>query len=248
MLQDVRFAVRLFARQRGFFATAVLTIALGIGLSATVFAVVDGVLFRALPYRDPGRLVAAYGLLRGPQPQNTLALSYPELLDWRAARAFERLEGYDAGSLSARVRGADETTQVRCSAVTEGLLDMLGVEPAIGRTFAPDDFRAGAPPVAMISYRVWRAAFGGETDVIGRTIERGDGTHTIIGVLPRTFVFPIPARRFAPEVIVPFNLATATAGDRRARVLYSIGRLAPGAAMAQAQTEPVSYTHLTLPT
>ena len=124
MLQDLRFAIRLFARQRGFVATAVLTIALGIGLSATVFAVADGVLFRSLPYRDPGRLVAVYGALRGPRPQSTLALSYPDLRDWRAARAFEQIEGYDPNGFSARVRGAEETTQVRSSAVTEGFLDM----------------------------------------------------------------------------------------------------------------------------
>ena len=237
MLQDLKFAVRLFARQRAFSLTAILTIALGIGLSATVFAVVDGVLFRPLPYRDPGRLVAVYGAVGGPRPQNTLALSYPELGDWRAARAFERLEGYGPNGLSARVRGADETTQVRTSVVTEGFLDMLGVRPVIGRTFGPGDFEPGAPPVAMVSYRIWRAAFGGDPDVLGRTLERGDVAHTIVGVLPRTFVFPIPSRRFAPEVIVPFDMASASAGDRRARVLYAIGRLAPGATMTQAQTE-----------
>jgi putative ABC transport system permease protein len=237
MLQDLRFAVRLFARQRAFSLTAILTIALGVGLSATVFAVVDGVLFRPLPYRDPGRLVAVYGVARAPQPQTTLALSYLELGDWREARAFEQLEGYGPNGLSARVRGADETTQVRTSVVTGGFLDMLGVRPVIGRTLGASDFEPGAPPVALVSYRIWRAAFGGDPDVLGRTLERGDVAHTIVGVLPRTFVFPIPSRRFAPEVVVPFDMASASAGDRRARILYSIGRLAPGATMTQAQTE-----------
>jgi len=237
MLRDLRFAIRLFARQRGFVATAVLTIALGIGLSATVFAVADGVLFRSLPYRDPARLVAVYGAQSGPRPQTTLALSYPELLDWRAARAFEQIEGYDPNGFSAHVRGAEGTTQVRSSAVTEGFLDMLGVQPSIGRTFAGDDFQPGAPPVAMISYRIWRAAFGGEPEVLGRTIERGAVSYTVVGVLPRAFVFPIPARRFAPEVIVPLEATSSTRGDRRARSLYSIGRLARGASMPQAQAE-----------
>ena len=237
MLQDLRFAIRLFARQRGFVATAVLTIALGIGLSATVFAVADGVLFRSLPYRDPGRLVAVYGAQRGPRPQTTLALSYPELLDWRAARAFEQIEGYDPNGFSAHVRGAEGTTQVRSSAVTEGFLDMLGVQPAIGRTFAGDDFQPGASPVAMISYRIWRAAFAGEPAVLGRTIERGAVSYTIVGVLPRAFVFPIPARRFAPEVIVPLEATSSSRGDRRARSLYAIGRLARGASVPQAEAE-----------
>ena len=237
MFQDLRFALRLFARQRAFSVTAVLTIALGIGLSATVFAVVDGVLFRPLPYRDPGGLVAVYGVVKGARPQNTLALSYPELGDWRAASAFQQLEGYGPNGLSARVRGLDETTQVRVSVVTEGFLDMLGVRPVVGRPFAASDFAPGAPPVAMISYRIWRAAFGGDANALGRTLERGEVSHTIVGVLPRTFVFPIPARRFAPEVIVPFEAAGPTAGDRRARTLYVIGRLAAGATMTQAQTE-----------
>jgi predicted permease len=237
VFQDLRFALRLFARQRAFSVTAILTIALGIGLSATVFAVVDGVLFRPLPYRDPGGLVAVYGVVKGAHPQNTLALSYPELGDWRAARSFERLEGYGPNGLSARVRGVDETTQVRVSTVTGGFLDMFGVQPVIGRPFAAGDFEPGAPPVAMVSHRIWRAAFGGDADVLGRTLERGDVSHTIVGVLPRTFVFPIPSRRFAPEVIVPFDRASPTAGDRRARTLYVIGRLAAGATMAQAQTE-----------
>jgi putative ABC transport system permease protein len=237
MLQDLRFALRLFGRQRAFSLTAVLTIALGIGLSATVFAVVDGVLFRPLPYVDPDRLVAVYGAVGGPRPETTMALSYLELADWRAARALEQLEGYGPNGLSVRVRGTDETTQVRTSVVTEGFLDMLGVRPVIGRPFVASDFEPGAPPVAMVSYRIWRAAFGGDPDVLGRTLERGDVTHTIVGVLPRTFVFPIPARRFAPEVVVPFDKATASAGDRRARVLYAIGRLVSGATVMQARTE-----------
>src|SRR5689334_16873986 len=102
MLQDLQFAIRLLTRQRGFFGTAVLTIALGIGLSATVFAVVDGVLFRPLAFRDPDRLVAVYATIKA-DDQWTMSVAYPELLDWRGAPAFEALEGYDVGGLQARV-------------------------------------------------------------------------------------------------------------------------------------------------
>ena len=84
MLQDLRFAFRLFVRQRGFFVTTVLTIALGIGLSATVFAVVDGVLFRPLPFEHPERLVGLYGAVRAEQ-QSTMSVSWPDVVDWRAA-------------------------------------------------------------------------------------------------------------------------------------------------------------------
>lgn len=110
MLQDFRFAIRLFARQRGFFVTAVLTIALGIGLSATVFAVVDGVLFRPLPYRDPSRLIAVYGAVRA-ESQWTMSVSHPDLVDWRAAsRTVAQLQGYSVSTAPVRVKGAEETT------------------------------------------------------------------------------------------------------------------------------------------
>ena len=237
MLQDLRFALRLFSRQRAFSLTAVLTVALGIGLSATVFAVVDGVLFRPLPYRDPGRLIAVYGVIRA-EGQSTMPLSYPELTDWRSgATAFEYLEGYDTSGFQARVRGAEEITQVRSGVVTSGFFEMLGVQAAIGRTFTADDHKPGAPPVALISHRVWRGAFGGDPSVLGRTVERGGRMYTIVGVLPRSFVFPTPPRRFAPEVTVPFDTASTTASSRRARILFLIGRLKPGTSMRQAQAE-----------
>jgi predicted permease len=237
MLQDLRFAFRLFARQRAFFVTAVLTIALGIGLSATVFAVVDGVLFRPLPFPDPDRLVAVYATVKADN-QWTMSVAYPELLDWRAgAQAFEALEGYDMSGPQASVRGVEETTQVRSGVVTSGFFEMLEVQAAIGRTLKADDFEPGAPPVAVISHRVWRGAYGGDPDVLSRLIERGDKSYTIVGVMPRTFFFPTPPRRFAPEVIVPFEAIGPRATDRASRSMFLIGRLRPGMTMEQAQTQ-----------
>jgi len=237
MLQDVRFALRLFARQRGFFVTAVLTIALGVGLTATVFAVVDGVLFRPLPYRDPSRLIALYGAVRA-QDQWTMSVSYPDLVDWRAAsRSVSQLEGFSLSVGQARVKGAEDTTQVSCAVVSVGFLEMLGVQPALGRGLVADDFKPDAPPVAIISDRLWRAAFGGEADVLGRMVERGSTQVTIVGVLPRTFVFPTPGRRFAPEVLIPLDANGPDHLDRASRGIFLIGRLGPGASLLQAQTE-----------
>ncbi len=237
MLQDLRFAFRLFARQRGFFVTAVLTIALGIGLSATVFAVVDGVLFRPLPYQDPTRLIAVYGAARA-DGQSTMSVSRPDLVDWRAAaHTVAALEGYSVSGAPARVRGPEETTQVPSAAVSGGFFDMLGIQASLGRTFVAQDLEPGAPPVAVISYRLWRTAFGGGVDALGRMVER-DGTQcTVVGVLPRAFVFPTPRRRFAPEVILPMDAVSPSASDRTARSLFLIGRLAPGASLQQAQAE-----------
>jgi putative ABC transport system permease protein len=237
MLQDARFAFRLFAHQRGFFVTAILTIALGVGLSATVFAVVDGVLFRPLPYRDPSRLVAMYGAVRAEQ-QWTMSVSWPDMVDWRAsAHTLTQIEGYNNGGYGqALLKGTDESTLVQSTTVSAGFLDMLGVQAAPGRTFVADDFKPGATPVAVISYRVWRGVFGGDPDVLGRTIQRGVGLFTVVGVLPRTFVFPAP-RRFAPDVLVPYEAAGPMLSDRTARGIFLIGRLAPGASLKEAQTE-----------
>jgi putative ABC transport system permease protein len=237
MLQDVQFAFRLFARQRSFFATAVLTIALGVALSSTVFAVVDGVLFRPLPYRQPERLVALYGAVRA-ENQPTMPVSWPDLLDWRAgSRSFEHIEGYELGNPAARVRGAEESAQVPASTVTSGLLDLLGARAAIGRTFVQEDFVAGAPRAAIISHKIWRTIYGEAPDVLGRTIAQGDVEYTIVGVLPRTFVFPVAGQRFTPDVLVPFNESKRSRSDRAQRTLFLIGRLAPGTSLSQGQVE-----------
>jgi predicted permease len=236
MLQDLRFAFRLFARQRGFFTTAVLTIALGVGLSATVFAVVDGVLFRPLPYTDPSRLVAVYGTDRA--TKDLMAVSPRDLMEWRVGtHAFAQLEGYNVGGPSAQIRGADGSLRVRTASVTSGFLGMLGVDAAIGRRLLDEDFAPGAPPVALISHRIWATAFGGAADVMGRTILEGGQPRTIVGILPRAFVFPMPQQRFAPDVVVPFHAAPAEATSRTARYLSLIGRLAANATLPQAQAD-----------
>ena len=235
MLQDVRFACRVFARQRAFFITAVLTIALGIGLSATVFAVVDGVLFRPLPYRDPATLVAIYGAVRADE-QATMPVSWPDLVDWRAgSRALQQIEGFSLSTPQARVKGADETIQVASAPVTAGFFDMLGVNAIVGRTLIADDYKPGAAPVAVISYRLWKSAFGSDADVLGRVIVRSGETFSVVGVLPRSFVFPYARRIIVPEVFVA--MVSGAPSDRTSRSISLIGRLAAGASARQAQTE-----------
>jgi predicted permease len=234
MLQDIRFAMRLLARQRRFTAITIATIALGVGLSSTVFSLVDGVLFRALPYRDPDRLVALYGAVRA-EDQFTMSVSVPDFTDWRAgSKALQQMEATE-GRSSARVRGIDESTIVPCLAVTAGFFDMLGVRAHAGRTLGPEDFKAGAAPAAVISYRLWNTAYGGDPEVLGRQIAVGTTAYTIAGVLPRSFVFPF-SPRFSPQVAVPFDPG-ARAGDRTARSLFLFGRLADGVTMPQAQAE-----------
>ena len=235
MLQDLRFAFRLFLRQRGFFATTVLTMALGIGLSATVFAVVDGVLFRPLPFEHPDHLVSLYGAIRAEQ-QTTMSVSWPDVVDWRAAsRSLQQIEAYSVGGSASRIRGEDETSQVRTADISAGFFDVLGVRPLIGRTLVDQDYGPGAAPAAVISYRLWKGRLGADPAVLGRTIERNGQPVTIVGVLPRTFVFPAQQARIVPDVFVP--LVPSAPRDRTARGYYLIGRLAPDATLQQARAE-----------
>ena len=235
MLQDLRFAFRLFLRQRGFFATTVLTMALGIGLSATVFAVVDGVLFRPLPFEHPDRLVSLYGAIRAEQ-QSTMSVSWPDVVDWRAAsRTLKQIEAYSLGGSPSRIRGEDETSEVRTAVITAGFFEVLGVHPLIGRTLIAQDYGPGAAPAAVISYRLWKGRLGADPTILGRTIERNGQHVTVVGVLPGSFVFPQQQGRFVPDVFVP--LIPAAPLDRTARGYYLIGRLAPGATLQQARAE-----------
>jgi predicted permease len=234
MVRDLRFALRQLVRRRTFSAIAIATIALGIGLSATVFSVVDGVLFRPLPYKNPGGLVAVYGAIRA-EDQFTMAVSVPDLMDWRAAtRTLQQLEGFE-NRAGARVYGADGASIAGGNAVSHGFLTMLGVTPILGRGFVDDDFVPSATPVAVVTYRLWQMAFAGEPEILGRRITVGATDHTIVGVLPRHFVFPSNPR-FAPDVLIPL-LTGSRVTDRASRSLFLIGRLAADATPQQAQTE-----------
>jgi predicted permease len=195
---------------------------------------VDGVLFRPLPYRDPSRLVALYGAARA-ENQFVMSVSVPDFTDWRTgSMTLQQIEATE-NRASARIRGVDETTVVNCIAVTAGFFEMLGVRAHIGRTLGAEDFAPSAAPAAVITFHLWKVAFGGDPGVLGRRLTVGATEYTIAGVLPRSFVFPKSARAM-PDVAIPFDPGTR-ANDRTARSLFLFGRLADGASMSQAQAE-----------
>jgi predicted permease len=188
--QDVRYAARAFLRSPGFIIAAVLTLALGIGATTAIFSIVDGVLLRGLPYRDTDRLVNLWetsdnGSYRLP--------SYLTFKDWRAesrtwSNAFEDI---------AFVKGADAIyvgdngpERFLASSVTPGFFHLLGAAPLIGRTFLPDEERAGANRVAVLSYDLWQRRFAGDPAIVGKAITLSGSPTTIIGVMPRGFAFP----------------------------------------------------------
>jgi putative ABC transport system permease protein len=232
IVQDLRFAARGLWRQPGFTAVAVVTLALGIGANSAIFSVVNGVLLRPLPYREPERLVTALHAGRYP-------VAGGNFLDWRAqSRSFERAAAAQAwgprqgGTLTGW--GRPETIAPALQ-VTADLFDVLGVPPLMGRTFAPGDDRPGAPRTVVLSHRLWQRRFGGQPDIVGQTLTLDGQGYTVIGVMPAGFEFaPFWIRN--AELFVPLDLS-ARAQDRKGESLRLFARLGPGVTRAQAQAE-----------
>lgn len=187
---DLKYALRSLRRSPGFTGVAVLTLALGIACVTATFSVVDAVLLRGLPYRSPGTLQTVYersddGKLRVP--------SYPTFADWQAAAASvsDAIEGlaFVRGD-GVSVDGSDGPERRIAAYVTPGFFTLLGTRPLIGRTFAPDEERFGAPDVAVISYDFFMERFGGDPAVLGRTIPIDSVPTIIVGVMPRSFAYP----------------------------------------------------------
>ena len=179
LIRHVIHTVRLLRKSPGFTATAVLTLALGVGANTAVFSVVDAVLLRPLPYAAPDRLVTIALARTGGD------IAPGNLADYQRAHAFEGLAGYDRTSLTLTGSGAPE--QVRAEAVTWSLFDVVGVQPALGRAFRPDDDRPGAERVVILQHALWLTKFGADPSVLGRQVMLNGLPAVVIGVMPEGF-------------------------------------------------------------
>ncbi len=194
LLTDLRRAVRVLRRSPGFTAAAVLTLALGIAANTAVFSVLRSVLLRPLPYADPGRVVVA--VERDSSGNNRLA-SYPTFQDWRAGTdVFEGLAFVRGnGSL---LKGAAGAERVLTAYVSDDFFRVLREPALLGRALIADDMRPGAPPVAVLSERLWRRRFGADPAIVGRPIQLDDGSFTVVGVMGQDFGYPVWAELWAP--------------------------------------------------
>ncbi len=234
LLQDLRYAFRLLAKSLGFTAIAVLTLALGIGANTAIFSVVNAVLLRPLPFRDPSRLV----IVAEKSPFPTISTSYQNFVDWRdQSRSFESMEATRGTGLS--LTGAGEPELLLARMATAGLFPLLGVEAHIGRTFLPEEDRAGSAPAALLSYGLWQRRFGGSREIIGKPITLGSQPYTVVGVLAAGFQILQPA-----DVFVPFKPWAATLPDDRNwhPGIFAVARLKPGVSREQARAEMVGIT------
>ena len=189
MLNDLRYAIRILLKQPSYSLIAILTLGLGIGASTAIFAVVNGVLLRPLPFKESKQLVMVW--LKGAEAAggDRTPLPVSDLNDWRAqSRSFDSISAYQYGSFN--YLSGTEPEQIRGVSVTSNLLTTLGVGVQLGRDLTPADETVGAPGVALLSDSFWRSHFNSDRNVIGRTIDLNGNATTIVGVLPPRLNFP----------------------------------------------------------
>lgn len=222
LLHDLRYSIRLLIKKPAFTALAFITLALGIGANTAIFSVVNCVLLRPLPYPRPEALVT----MRSNQ-------SVPDLDDIKSqSKSFEYLGGSVMQSLD--YTGEAEPLQVQASLCNADLFKALGAQAAIGRVISDEEDRYGGAPVVVLSHGFWQRHFGGDTNVIGKSVQISGNSYTVIGVMPADFVMPteVPDLWASVRVVNP-----VAARFRGVHFLRNYLRLAPGVTLAQAQSE-----------
>jgi putative ABC transport system permease protein len=235
MLQDLRFAFRMMLRAPGFTAMAGLTLALGIGATSLMFSVVNAVLLRPLPYAEPSRLMLLFNVRTNTPSADTIRLTPLDFDDYKSrARSFEALAGYIGTGFT--FSGAGEAELVIGEMVTPEFFRILGVAPALGRTFAPDEFQPGRENVVVLSDRLWKRRFGGNPASIGSRVTVNGKPFTIAGVMPPSFEYP--GSRYELWAPLPSPRTTELPPiNRVSHYLEVIGRLKPDVSFEQAQRE-----------
>ncbi len=226
--QDLRFAARMVAKRPGFSAAIVLTVALGIGANTALFSVIRAVLLRPLGYADPQKLVV---LTRGATPIHVDEFR-------AAARSYTETGVYTVGAEQLALTGRGAPEVVSAARVSANFLSILGVAPALGRSFLPAEDRTGGPNVAIISTRLWRQRFGSDPAILGHTATLAGIPYTIVGVLPPRFAFPFNGADTDVWITRPIEWSLMPLKSRPlSPYLHIFGRLRPGIDLQQANAE-----------
>src|SRR3989441_4567730 len=234
-MHDLKFAFRQLLKHPGFSALAVLTLALRIGANTAIFSVVNAVLLRPLPYPEPGQLAQ----LRADRPgsPSTLIGSATFVEAKAQSQSLARIAAYSGGDMT--LTGAGLAERIVSGAVTADFFPLLGVQPAVGRNFTQEEDTPNGPRAAILGHGLWQSRFGGDPDVLGRTITLNQQSYTVVGILPARFQYP---ERF--QLWIPLALGETGAGGMRLltdaggmRFLKAIARLKPGVTLQQAQAE-----------
>ncbi len=230
LFQDLRYGIRMMAKNPAFTAVAVITLALGIGANSAIFSVVNGVLLQPLPYKDPGRLVA----VGESTPQfEMMSLSFPNLVDWKEQnRSFEGLAAFNWEDDN--LTGIGEPEHLPGKRVTADFFSVFGIPPVLGREFESKEDRLGAGLVVMISGGLWKRRFGSSPDVIGKSIALDGQGYTIIGVVPASFEY-----RGKADVYTLLGQWDSIVSRLREihPGIHAVARLKPSVTLGQAQAE-----------
>src|SRR5215472_13769552 len=240
MRADLTYAVRMLRRNPGFAATAVFTLALGIGANTTSFSVCNAMLFKPLPYAEPDRLV----MLSERTPDGKLSEVAPaNFVDWRnESRSFSSMGAVRASSFASSfiLGGRSEASRLAGGDASSSFFSVLGVRFMLGRNFLPDEDQPGKDRVAILSYAAWSERFGADRDIAGKAITLNNESYTVVGVLPAGFQFGNTAEDFQAQsqvdIWVPLALDLQKL-QRGAHILRVIARLEPGVKLEQAQAE-----------
>ena len=230
LISDIRYGIRNLIKRPGITLIAVITLALGIGANSAIFSAINALLLNPLPIPDQDRVMAIWD--KDPNhgyEHNEVAVA--NYFDWRAQNhSFEKLALYRWWNVN--LTGIDTPERIQGFLVTSNFFDTLGVQPMIGRGFSEGEDQPGAADVAIIAYSLWQRRFGGDPNIINKTITVNSTTCTVVGVLPPRFSFPKSG-----EVYATFTLSPELKANRRNHAYYVLGRLKPGVSQQSAQAD-----------
>lgn len=235
LFHDLKFGVRMLGKSPVFTAVAVLTLALGIGANTAIFSLVNAVLLRPLPYPDPQKVVSVG--LQFPDGYISDDVESRQYVYWRDhSQALGSVAAFFGSLGGFNLVGNSGPVHVRGAKVSRQFFSALGMQPILGRGFDPDEDRPGGPAVAVISYGLWRSAFGGDTNAVGRSVILNGVPHTLVGVLPSSFRFASAEPAGAdPGILIPLQLPAEPHDGGTNYTL--LARLKPGVTIAAAQAE-----------
>ena len=229
-LQDARYSLRLMIKNPVFTLIVVLTLTLGIGANTAIFSFANGILLRSLPYPQSDRLVVLdeTALKRG---IDSMSVSYPNALDWREQNTVFQGIGIDYGTSRFSLSGIGQPETIRGSYISHGLLEVLGVPPMLGRPFTEVEDRPDTDTVVILGYDLWQKYYGGDQNILGRTVMVNNRARTVVGVMPPGFKYPEISELWTPLALTTKDFTRTDHG------LNAIARLKDGVTIEQAQAE-----------
>jgi putative ABC transport system permease protein len=240
LLQDLQYGLRMLLKHRSVTAIAVLTLALGIGANTAIFSVVNAVLLNPLPYREPDRLVALWENVPTHGQWRTAPANF---FDWKKQNTvFEDVVAFGNNSLA--LTGDGEPEQLNGARVSSGYFAVVGVDPVLGRAFTPEEYEAGKDQVVILGHAFWQRRYGGDKNIVGRSITLNGAPYTVVGVMPPG-IYPVSPATSGQIVFneanqnfwTPMSFSPGWASVRTAHVLGVLARIKPGVSFEQAAAE-----------